>query len=117
MPTLPPSRAKVSAISFPMPLAAPVTMATLSFRRMAPLALPSLRMGLLRAARRSSDRLGQVVVHDFAEAERQVRENVDGRDNLDDRQLRDRGQRVRGQRQSRRTGPGALQRNVLELIF
>src|SRR5215471_8230081 len=47
MATLPPSRAKVSAISFPMPLAAPVTMATLSCRRMAPLALLSERMDLL----------------------------------------------------------------------
>src|SRR5262245_20886390 len=75
MPTLPPSRAKVSAISFPIPLAAPVTIATLSFRRMA-----SLRMGILLVARRSSDRLGQVVVHDFADAERQVRENMDCRD-------------------------------------
>src|SRR5215468_9653514 len=92
MATLPPSRAKVSAISFPMPLAAPVTMATLSFRRMVP-----LRMGLLRAARRSSDRPGQVIVHDFADAERQIRNNVDRRDDLDYWQLRDRGERVRGQ--------------------
>ena len=30
-----PSRAKTMAISLPMPLAAPVTIATLSFRRMA----------------------------------------------------------------------------------
>src|SRR5262245_25461828 len=117
MPTLPPSRAKVSAISFPMPLAAPVTMATLSFRRMAPPFLPSLRMGLLRAARRSFDRLGQVVVHDLAEAERQICNNVDSRDDLEDRQLGDRRQRMRGQRQSRGTGPGALQRYVLKLIF
>src|SRR5215467_11223777 len=92
MPTLPPSRAKVSAISFPMPLAAPVTMATLSFRRMVP-----LRMGLLRAARRSSDRLGQVIVHDFAVAERQIRKKVDRRDDLDYWQLCDRGECVRGQ--------------------
>jgi hypothetical protein len=35
MATLAPSRAKTVAISLPMPLAAPVTMATLSFMRMA----------------------------------------------------------------------------------
>src|SRR5215831_15683351 len=117
MATLPPSRAKASAISLPMPLAAPVTMATLSFRRMAPPVLSSERMGLLQAENRSSDRLGHVVVHDLAEAERQVRENVDCRDDLDDRQLGDRGQRMRGQCQSRGAGPGALQRNVLEMVF
>src|SRR5262245_15114572 len=117
MATLPPSRAKVSAISFPMPLAAPVTMATLSFRRMAPPVLSLRGMGLLQAEVRSSDRLAQVVVHDFAEAERQIRENVDSRDNLEDRQLGDRGQRMRGQRQGCGPGPSALQRNVLEIIF
>src|SRR5215468_5351478 len=98
MATLAPSRAKVSAISFPMPLAAPVTMATLSFRRMAAPFLSLLRMDLLQA-------------------ERQIGENVDGRDNLDDRQLGDRSQRMRGQRQSCRAGPGTLQRNVLQMIF
>ena len=35
-------------------------------------------------------------MHDLAEAERQVRENVDCRDHLDDRQLGDRGQRMTG---------------------
>ncbi len=34
MATMAPSRAKMAAISFPIPLAAPVTMATLFFRRM-----------------------------------------------------------------------------------
>src|SRR5215475_1777059 len=116
MATLPPSRAKVSSISFPMPLAAPVTMATLSFKRMAPLALLSELMGLLRAESRYRS-LAQVVVHDLAEAERQIRENVDCRDNLEHWQLGDRGQRMRGQRQSRRASPGALQRNVFEIIF
>src|SRR5215470_9827648 len=116
MATLPPSRAKVSAISFPMPLAAPVTMATLSFKRMAPLALLSERMGLLQAESRYRS-LAHVVVHDLAKAERQIRENVDCRDNLEYRQLGDRGQRMRGQRQSCGAGPGALQGNVLEIIF
>src|SRR6516164_11775601 len=116
MATLPPSRAKVSAISFPMPLAAPVTIATLSFRRMAPPVFSS-RMGLLQAEIRSLDRLGHVVVHDLAEAKRQICENVDCRDNLDDRQLSDRSQRMRGQRQSCGAGPGALERNILEIIF
>src|SRR5215831_7810795 len=87
MATLPPSRAKVSAISFPMPLAAPVTMATLSFRRMAPPIFSSQRVGLLQAESRSSSRLAHVVVHDLAKAKRQIRENVDCRDDLDDRQL------------------------------
>src|SRR5215475_7681760 len=117
MATLPPSRAKVSAISFPMPLAAPVTMATLSFRRMAPAVFSSQRMGLLQVESQSSCRLAHVVVHDLAEAERQIRENVDCRDDLDDRQLGDRGQCMRGQRQSCGAGPGTLQRNVLEMVF
>src|SRR5262249_24326739 len=117
MATLAPSRAKVSAISFPMPLAAPVTMATLSCRRIAPPALSSERIGLLRAKSRSFDRLGHVVVHDLAEAERQIRENVDCRDDLRYWQFRDRGERMRGQRQSRGAGPGALQNDVLEMIF
>src|SRR5499427_116405 len=116
MATLPPSRAKVSAISFPMPLAAPVTMATLSFKRMAPLALLSELMGLLQAESRYRS-LAHVVVHDLAETERQVRENVDCRDHRDDRQLGDRSQRMRGQRQSCGAGPGTLQRNVLQMIF
>src|SRR5262249_15656927 len=117
MATLAPSRAKVSAISFPMPLAAPVTMATLSFRRMAAPFLSLLRMGLLQAQSQSSCQLAHVVVHDLAEAERQIRENVDCRDDLEHRQLGDRRQRMRGQRQSRGTGPGTLQRNVLQIIF
>src|SRR5215470_16656388 len=118
MATLPPSRAKVSAISFPMPLAAPVTMATLSFKRMAsPILSSSRRMGLLQAESRSSNRLAHVVVHDLAEAERKIRENVDCGNDLDYRQLGDRGQRMRGEPQSCGTGPGALQRNVLEIIF
>src|SRR5262249_13607714 len=116
MATLAPSRAKVSAISFPMPLAAPVTMATLSFRRMAAPFLSLLRMGLLQASQ-SSCRLANVVVHDLAEAERQIRENVDCRDDLEHRQLGDRRQRMGHQRQSRGTGPGALQCNVLEMIL
>src|SRR5215471_11215228 len=116
MATLPPSRAKVSAISFPMPLAAPVTMATLSFKRMAPLALLSELMGLLQAESRYRS-LAHVVVHDLAEAERQIRENVDCGDNLEYRQLGDRGQRMRGQRQGCGAGPGALERNVLQIIF
>src|SRR5262245_11720853 len=115
--TLPPSRAKVSAISFPMPLAAPVTMATLSLRRMAPAVLSSQRMDFLRSEPRFSDRLGHIVVHDLAEAERQIRQNVECRDDVNYRQLRDRGERVRGQRQSGRAGPGALHEHVLEMIF
>src|SRR5262249_61212692 len=59
MTILAPSRAKVIAISLPIPLAAPVITATLSSNRMmAPLCLGS--------------KSSQIVEHDFSESQRQI---------------------------------------------
>src|SRR5262245_37758322 len=84
-----PSRAKALAISLPMPLAAPVTMATLSLRRMS----SHSRGG--RLGRRLPPRGGlEIVVGDFAEAERQIANEMDRRYDLEHRQFRDRRQRM-----------------------
>src|SRR5260370_31955922 len=121
MATFPPSRAKVSAISLPMPLAAPVTMQTFSFRRTpAPIAIAALsskRIALLPVEQRSSARLLYIVVHDVAETEREIGENVGCRLDLQHRQLGDGCQGVRGQRQGCGAGPYSLQNDVLEMIF
>src|ERR1700730_1895682 len=110
-----PSRTKVLAISLPMPLAAPVTMAALSLRRMS----GDSRFG--RSERRCrlalQRRRLKVVIGDLAEAEGEIADHVDGGNDLEHRQLRDRRERVRVERQRRRTGPGALERDVLEVIF
>src|SRR5262249_41990229 len=99
-------------ISLPMPLAAPVTMATLSLRRMSRYS----RRG--RIERRFSLRRGlKIVVGDFAEAEREVANEMNGRDHLEHRQLCDGRKRVRRERNRRGTCPGALERHVLEIIF
>src|SRR5690242_4785428 len=94
MATLAPSRRKVRAISLPMPLAAPVTTATRFLRRM--MELPS----------------AQIVVHDLAQAERQVGDDVDAGDDLEHRQLGHRGQRMRVQLERGRPGPGAFDSDV-----
>src|SRR5882762_8651459 len=101
MTTLAPSRAKVRAISLPMPLAAPVTTATLFLRRMGtfPLILP------------------QVIVDDLTETERQVGKDVLRRDDFHDGQFGDGRQSVRHQRQRARTRPRTFDRDVFEIIF
>src|SRR5712691_11669448 len=108
-----PSRTKVLAISLPMPLAAPVTMATLSLRRMS----RNSRFG--RSACRRARRRGrlEVIVSDLAEAEGEIADHVDRADDLEHRQLGDRRERVRVELQRRRAGPGALERDIFEVIF
>src|SRR6516162_7290736 len=90
------------AISLPMPLAAPVTMATLSLRRM---------------SRNSRGGRLQVIVGDLAEAERDIANQVNRGHDLEHGQLGDRGERMRRERKRRRACPRALERNVLEIIF
>src|SRR5262245_19763642 len=107
MTTLAPSRAKVRAISLPMPLAAPVTTATLFSRR----------IGFLLAANRFLRLRSKIVVDHLAEAEREVGEDVHGRDDLQNRQFGDRRHGMGAQRQRARTGPCALDRDVLQVIF
>src|SRR5690348_10901585 len=92
-----PSRAKTRAISLPMPLAAPVTTATLSFRR----------MGLSVGSR-------QVIVDDLAELEREVGDDVRAGHDLEHRQLVERRKRVREQGQ---LGRPALEIDVAQIVF
>src|SRR5262249_38496448 len=110
-----PSRAKTLAMSLPMPLAAPVTMATLSFRRMSsnPCSDGSQRRRCFALGRR---RL-QIIMGDPAHAERQIANEVNSRDDLQHRQFCDRGERMRGECERRRTGPGALEHDILEVIL
>src|SRR4029077_15055581 len=75
----PPSAAKRTAISLPMPLAAPVMIATLSEKR-----------GILRFL----SRILQVVEHDLAQTEGQVGDVVGSRDHLAHRQPRHIAQRM-----------------------
>ena len=84
--TLAPSRAKRIAISLPMPLAAPVTMADLSFE---------LHVVLLTGV--------EVVVDDGAQVQGEVRHDVDGGKHFQHRQRSDRRERVMEQLQRRRT--------------
>src|SRR5436190_8878348 len=84
--TLAPSRAKRAAISLPMPLAAPVTMQTLLSSFM-----------VCSGCERYST--GQVVVHDRAEAQGQVRQDVRAGEHFEHRQSGHRCQRVVGQLQ------------------
>src|SRR5215469_16146779 len=107
-----PSRAKVLAISLPMPLAAPVTMATLSLRRMS----RHSRGGRL-GRRLPLRRRGEIVVGDLAEAEREIANEMNRGDDLEHRQLGDRGKRMRAERNRARPGPRPLERHVLEVIF
>src|SRR5271166_5764834 len=104
---IPPSAAKRSAISLPMPVAAPVTSAT----------FPSKRdIAEFLSIRGELGRLFQVVEDDTAEAERQVGDVVAGRHHLADRQPRDIAHRVLEELDRGRTGPGALHRDVLAMV-
>src|SRR5215472_14491227 len=97
-----PSRAKSMAISVPMPLAAPVTMATLFSRRMALLPVSGS---------------AQIVVDDLAEPQGQIGDDVRGRDHLEYRQLGNRRQGVGVEIERARTRPRAIQFDVLEVVF
>src|SRR5512135_2196586 len=98
MATLAPSRANVSAISLPMPLAAPVTMADLFWSFM------------------SAPSWGEIVVDDRAQPKSQVGHDVHAAEDLAHRQRRHRRERVVEQLQRRRSLPGALHRDVLHVI-
>src|SRR6516164_3227297 len=108
-----PSRAKVAAISLPMPLAAPVTMATLSLRRMS----RNSRGGRFQRRLALGGGRLQVVVGDLAEAERDIANEVNRGHDLEHGQLRDRGEGMRRERKRRRSRPRALERDVLEIIL
>src|ERR1700736_3431845 len=97
----PPSAAKRTAISLPMPLAAPVMIATLSEKRGIP---------------RFLSRIPQVVEDDLAQTEGQVRHIVSSRDELAHRQPRHITQRMLKELDRRRTGPGTLHGHVFHVI-
>src|SRR5690349_19167465 len=105
--TLAPSAAKVRAISLPIPLAAPVTTATLSLRR----------MDFLLAAGRLFNVPSEIIIHDLAKPQGQIAQDVHRGKNLQDRQLGDRCHGMGAERQCARTGPCALDGDVLEVIF
>src|SRR5215831_3737614 len=99
-----PSRAKTRAISLPMPLAAPVTTATLSLSRM-----------WISFACRLASR--QVVVNDLAEIEGDVGDDMCAGHDLEHRQLGERRQGVREQGEFGRPGPRSLQVDIDEKIL
>src|SRR5262249_47671535 len=108
-----PSRTKVLAISLPMPLAAPVTMATLSLRRMS----RNSRGGRFQRRLALGGGAPQVVVGDLAWAERDLATEVNRGHDVEHGHLRDRGEGMRRERKRRRARPRALKRDVVEIIF
>src|SRR5262245_62652830 len=91
-------------MSLPIPLAAPVMMATLSLRC----------MSVSLACRLAS---GQVVVNDLAEIEGEVGDDVLARHDLEHRQLGERRQGVREQGEFGRAGPCSLQIDIGEIVL
>src|ERR1700730_15579022 len=98
---VPPSAAKRSAISLPMPLAAPVIMATFLAKR----DISALLSGV-----------SQVIEHDLAKTQRQVRHIVGSRNHLTHRQPRHVAQRVLEELDRSRPRPGSLHRDVFHVI-
>src|SRR4029453_4351720 len=88
MTILTPSAAKVRAICLPMPLAAPVTTATLSLRR----------MDFLLAAGRLLNASSEIIIHDLAKPQGEIAQDVYRGKDLQDRQLGDGRHGVRAQR-------------------
>src|SRR6266404_1420019 len=89
----PPSAAKRRAISLPIPLAAPVMIATFSEKRGIP---------------RFLSRIPQIIKHDLAQTEGQVGDVVGSRNHLADRQSRHIAHRMLEQLDCSRAGPSAL---------
>lgn len=56
-------------------------------------------------------------MHNLAETEREIGDDVRCGDDLQHRQLGERRQGVRGQRKCSRAGPGAFQVDVLQAVF
>src|SRR6516225_1927725 len=110
--TFAPSVAKRLAISLPMPLAAPVMMATL------PSSCPMERIPVGRSERMPRARAatsGQVVMDDFAEPEGEIDDQVRGGDDFPDRKIRNRRERVGMKLERRRSSPRALEDDVREI--
>src|SRR6516165_6640633 len=111
--TFAPSVAKRLAISLPMPLAAPVMMATL------PSSCPMERIPCGRneplPRRTGGAASDEVVVDDFAEPEGEIGDQVRGRDDFPDWKIRNRRERVGMKFERRRPSPRSLEDNVREI--
>src|SRR6516162_10930797 len=110
--TFAPSVAKRHAISLPMPLAAPVMMATLPSSCAMERILCGRNERLPRTGDAASD---EVVVHDFAEPEGEIGDQVRGRDDFPDWKIRNRRERVRMKLKRRRSSPRSLEDDVREI--
>src|SRR5437763_6971761 len=99
MTTFAPSRAYRCAMALPMPLTAPVTIAT----------FPSSFMA-------EPFESTEVIVDDGAKPKRQIGNDVHAGNDFEYGQLRDRRERVLKQLQRRRSGPGTFHRDVLAEI-
>src|SRR5262245_14144393 len=92
------------AMSLPIPLAAPVIMATLSLSRM------EISVACYLAS-------GQVIVNDLAKVKGEVGDNVRAGYDLEHRQLCERRQGVREQGELSRSGPCSLQIDIGEIVL
>src|SRR6516162_8493638 len=111
--TFAPSVPKRLAISLPMPLAAPVMIATL------PSSCPMKRIPVGRSERMSQARgpraSDEVVVDDFAKPQREIGDHVCGRDDFPDWKIRDRRQGVGMKLEGRRSSPRSFEGDVREI--
>src|SRR5579864_8213621 len=89
-----------------MPLAAPVTTAT----------LPSRRIILLLAVRRCRNS-GEIIVYDLAETQGQIGDDMQRRNDFEHRQLGDGREGMWVERERGRTGPRALHLHVLKIVL
>src|SRR6516165_4642997 len=110
--TFAPSVEKRHAISLPMPLAAPVMMATLPSSCAMERILCGRNERLPRPGDAASD---EVVVDDFAEPEGEIGDQVRGRDDFPDWKIRNRRERVGMKLERRRSSPRALEDDTREI--
>src|SRR5271166_2075195 len=106
----PPSAANRFAISLPMPLAAPVMIATRPSKR------ATIVSFFFRFCPRGRSCILQIVEDDFAEPQRQVGDEMRGGYHLAHRQPRNVALGVLEKLQRRGPAPGALERHILQVV-
>src|SRR4051812_15311299 len=106
---IPPSAARRIAICLPMPLAAPVTMATLPSKR-------DIRVFLSDFLGRRGSVLGEVVEDHLTKSQCQIRDVVRGREDFANRQAVNVAHRVVEELQRRGARPRALQGHALAIV-